>query len=263
MAGRELPTSSADPLAGIASLVQSLGGSKTSSNPGDISALQQVLAQLQGTDYEGMLKGIFQQAAGNIPGLQQAFGNAAGARSGGNSAVQAALSKLLQQTVVGAQEKIANQQLQNQQTQANAAANIAQATKGTKSTTGTSLGQAAQMLAGLQLFGKLRSSFNDENGIGGMIDSMKNGLSGNGTAANSLPFESGFPTSNVLSGGDSAPTQMSSPVLDFSGGNLDFGASNIFDLGSGNWTFGDNNLTNPDFMGPPNIQEFEDLGQYF
>lgn len=263
MGNEKLPTSGADPLAGIASLVQSLGGSKTSSNPGDISALQQVLAQLQGTDYEGMLKGIFQQAAGNIPGLQQAFGNAAGARSGGNSAVQAALSKLLQQTVTGAQEKIASQQLQNQQIQAGAAANIAQATKGTKSTVGTSLGQAAQMLAGLQLFGKLRSSFNDENGIGGMIDSFKNGTSGNGTAANSLPFESGFPTGVALTGGSSAPTQMSSPSLDFSGGNLDFGASNIFDLGSGNWTFGDNNLTNPDFMGPPNIQEFEDLGQYF
>jgi hypothetical protein len=263
MAERELPTSSADPLAGIASLVQALGGSKTSSNPGDISALQQVLAQLQGTDYEGMLKGIFQQAAGNIPGLQQAFGNAAGARSGGNSAVQAALSKLLQQTVVGAQEKIANQQLQNQQIQAGAAANIAQATKGTKSTAGTSLGQAAQMLAGLQLFGKLRSSFNDENGIGGLIDSFKNGGAGNGTATNNIPFESGFPDSTLRLGGNPAPVQMTSPVLDFSGGNLDFGTSDIFDLGGGNWVLGDNNFTNPDFMGPPNIQGFEDLGQYF
>jgi len=84
-----------------AQLLQLLGGTKTTTSPGDISALQSTLGQLQGTDYEAMLKAIFQQAGGQIPGIQQALGNAIGARSGGNSAVQAALQKLLAQTSTG------------------------------------------------------------------------------------------------------------------------------------------------------------------
>ena len=101
-----------------------------------------------------MLKAIFQQAGGQIPGLQQALGNAVGARSGGNSAVQAALQKLLAQTSTGAMDQIAKLQSQNMQTQASIGGNIAQATKGTTVKEGTNvsggLANAAKLIAVLQ-----------------------------------------------------------------------------------------------------------------
>lgn len=137
-----------------ANLLTLLGGTKTTTSPGDTGALQSTLGQLQGTDYEAMLKAIFQQAGGQIPGLQQALGNAVGARSGGNSAVQAALQKLLAQTSTGAMDQIAKLQSQNMQTQANIGGNIAQATKGTTERKGTDLGgglaNATKLVALLQ-----------------------------------------------------------------------------------------------------------------
>lgn len=135
-------------------LLKLLGGTKTTSSPGDTGALEKTFADLQGTDYEAMLKAIFQQAGGQIPGLQQALGNAIGARSGGNSAVAAALQKLLAQTSTGAMDQVAKLQAQNFQTQANVGGNIAQATKGTNVQTGTNvssgLTEAAKLIALLQ-----------------------------------------------------------------------------------------------------------------
>lgn len=147
-----LPTGQTTGMIGnISALLQLLGGQKTTqtSNPGDISALQATLGQLQGADYNAMLQSIFQQAGGQIPGIQAAMGNATGARSGGNSAVQAALQKLLQQTTIAGQQQIAQQQLQNQQTQVQAGQGIAQATKGTQQTQqqGTNVGKGAGALA--------------------------------------------------------------------------------------------------------------------
>lgn len=147
-----LPTGQANSLAAnIASLLQTFGGTQTTatSNPGDIAALQATLGQLQGADYNAMLQSIFQQAGGQIPGLQAGLSNAVGARSGGNSAVAAALQKLLQQTTIAGQEQIAKQQLANQQTQVQAGNAIAQATKGTQQTQqqGTNLKQGAGNLA--------------------------------------------------------------------------------------------------------------------
>ena len=169
----------ANPLAGIASLLQTLGGTKdkTTTSAGDTAALQSVLQQLQGQDYTQLLQGIFQQAAGNIPGLQSAYANATGARSGGNSAVQAALSSLLQQTTLAAQDNIARQKAQNLATQTQAANAIAQATRGTSTakTSGTNMGQAAKLIAGLQLMGKLRGMANDEEGLGGMLNKLTGG----------------------------------------------------------------------------------------
>ena len=135
-------------------LLKLLGGTKTTTSPGDTGALQKTFADLQGTDYEAMLKAIFQQAGGQIPGIQQAMGNAIGARSGGNSAVQAALQKLLAQTSTGAMDQVAKLQAQNFATQANVGGNIAQATKGTTQKTGTDvtggLANAAKLVALLQ-----------------------------------------------------------------------------------------------------------------
>lgn len=145
----------------VAALMQMLGGQRTTtrSNPGDIAALQQTYGDLRGADYNAMLQSIFQQAAGAIPGLQTGMANAIGARSGSNSAVQAALQKLLQQTTVAAQDQMAKQQLQNQQAQVQAGTSIANATKGTQQTQqqGTNIGKGAgnlaQAAALLQLLG--------------------------------------------------------------------------------------------------------------
>ena len=132
-----------------AALLQLLGGTKTTTSPGDTTALQGTLAGLKGVDYEAMLKAIFQQAGGQIPGLQQALGNAVGARSGGNSAVQAALQKLLAQTSTGAMDQVAKLQAQNFQTQANVGNSIAQATQGTTKKTGTDIKSGATNLAAI------------------------------------------------------------------------------------------------------------------
>lgn len=152
--GREKVPVTNDITGGLAALLQQLGGTKTTSSPGDTAALQNVMSQLQGQDYEKMLQAIFNKAGGQIPGLQAAMSNAIGARTGGNSAVAAALQKLMQDTTVNAQDQIAKLQSQNMQTQMSAAANVAQATKGTTQKTGTDVGgglaNAAKILALLQ-----------------------------------------------------------------------------------------------------------------
>ena len=135
------------------------GGTTTTANPGDTAALAALLAQLQSSDYAGLLQSIFNQATQQIPQLQVALGNAMGARSGSNSAVAVALQNLLKQTALEGQKQVADQQLQNQQIQANAAGNVAQATKGTtqQTTNNSNLAQLAGILglaqAGVQLTG--------------------------------------------------------------------------------------------------------------
>lgn len=152
-----LPTKVAvptDPMAGIASLLTTLGGTKTTTNAGETDVLRSAVADLKGTDYEALLTSIFQKAAGEIPGIQHAFGNAVGARSGSNSAVAAALQQLLKDTTVGAQGQIATQKLNNSNLQINAGNSIAQATKGTTQQSGTNVGQAAKTMAVLQMLSK-------------------------------------------------------------------------------------------------------------
>ena len=137
-----------------AQLLGLLGGTKTTTNPGNINPLMQTLAGLQGQDYDAMLKAIFNKAGAQIPGLQAAYTNAIGARSGGNSAVQAALQKLLADTSTGAMDQVAKLQSQNFATQANVGQSVANATKGTTSKTGTDvsggLSKTAQIVALLQ-----------------------------------------------------------------------------------------------------------------
>ena len=113
----------------ISALLQMLGGtagkSTTTQNPGDIAALQNVIGQLQGADYNALLQSIFQAAGGAIPGLQSAYGRSVGARSSNNAPVQAALNELLKQTTLAAQDKIVTQGLQNQQLQVQAGQGVA------------------------------------------------------------------------------------------------------------------------------------------
>ncbi len=110
------------------------GGTSTTeaySSPGDITALQALLGELGGANYQQVLESIFAQAGGKIPGFMSALQNSVGARSGGNSAVQGMLQKLLSETALQGQSQIADLSLRNANTRAQIGANIAQATKGT------------------------------------------------------------------------------------------------------------------------------------
>lgn len=134
--GQPVQVNSGSQVADWATLVKTLLGQQgTTTQTGDTAALQALIAQLQGTDYNAVLQSIFQQASGQIPGLQAAYGNAIGARSGSNSAVQAGLNDLLKQTTVAGAKQVADMQLANQQIQANAGANIAQANRTTTEST--------------------------------------------------------------------------------------------------------------------------------
>lgn len=177
-------------LANLPALAQMLGGTTqtTNTNAGDITALQSVLGQLQGTDYNAMLQSIFQQAAGGIPQLQSRMSNALGARSGSNSAMAAALQKLLQDTTLAAQENIAAQQLQNMQTQVQTGQAIAQATKGTQSTTTnkTNVGGAASNLAKATALMTLLGQATKLSGANNLSDAIGK-LTGLGTGATITP----------------------------------------------------------------------------
>jgi hypothetical protein len=185
-----------DPLGGLPQLLQALGGTRTtqSTNAGDTAALTQLISQLQGTDYNKLLEAVFQQAAGAIPGFQAAYGNAVGARSTGNSAVQAALNKLLTQAAIQGQSQIADQQLRNAQIQAQAGGSIAQATRGTQQTqkSGTNLGQAATMIAGLQLLGKARGLFEDDGVFGKIFGGNGGGQGGAGAVVTPIGGATAF-----------------------------------------------------------------------
>lgn len=138
----------------IGQLANTLGGTSTTSNAGNTGALENALAQLaaqNNTGYEALLQSIFQQGAAQMSGFQHAYGNSIGARARGNSGTNAALSRLLKDTTVGAQGQIVAQQNANIGQQIQAGQAIAQATKGTNQQQGTNLGQAAQNLAILKL----------------------------------------------------------------------------------------------------------------
>lgn len=129
------------------------GGQTQTVTATNTEPLQNVLSQLQGVDYNAMLQDIFQQAAGQIPGLQSAYGRAVGARSSGNAPMQAVLQSLLQQTALAGQKQVAAQQSQNLQTQVQAAS----AMTGKKQTTkqNSQLGQMAAILGLVQAATKL------------------------------------------------------------------------------------------------------------
>lgn len=184
-------TPAAGGVAEVGNLLQMLGGTKETStstqSPADIAGLKALMAQLQGADYNAQLQAIFQTAAGQIPGLQSAYGRAAGARTSNNTAVQAALNELLKATTVEAQGKIANQQLQNQQIQAQAGQAVAQATKGTTQTQatkqGTNVPKAAGSLAVLEALARLSSNKTVQD----MVGKVTGGVVGTAPAAAAAP----------------------------------------------------------------------------
>lgn len=110
------------------------GGTSTTtgySSPGDTAALQALLGELGGANYQQVLESIFAQAGGKIPGFMAALQNSVGARSGSNSAVAGMLQRLLAETALQGQAQIADLGLRNANIRAQIGANIAQATRGT------------------------------------------------------------------------------------------------------------------------------------
>lgn len=215
----------------VINLINTLGGSTgtttTTQSPADIAGLQALQQQLQGADYNALLQSIFQQAAGAIPGLQSAYGRAVGARTARNAPVQAALNELLKQTTVAAQDKIAQQQLQNQQIQAQAGQAVAQATKGTTQTTqeksGTNLQKAAAMLALLQAATKLSGSNTVQDMVGKITGSAKTPaqqpmVAQTQAAPQAAASVSNAPTARAAAtpGMAAAPAAAAVPVVDYS-----------------------------------------------
>jgi hypothetical protein len=178
------------PLADLASL---LGGTRTqTSSSANINPLLGLLTTIQSRDPNAQLAAVFQQAAGQIPGMQARLSNAIGARPGTNAPVAAQLQKLLQQTTLAGQQQIANQQLQSDATQANIGSAIAQATRGTNVQSGTNLGRATQVMGlltaadkamnselgrraidkGSELLGSLGQYFGDGGGVSDAAGAM-------------------------------------------------------------------------------------------
>lgn len=133
----KVPQSSGTGLEGIIQLANLIGGKRETTtqtmNPGDIAALQKVVADAQAQDFTKLLESIFAQAQGAIPQVGAAYGRRMG-RSYGNVGAQSALNEILKQTTLEAQKQIADQQMRNREIQANVGAAIAQATKGTTQT---------------------------------------------------------------------------------------------------------------------------------
>jgi hypothetical protein len=266
--GRTAVPNAADPLGGLASLAEMLGGTKTTTNAGDVTALKQALAGLQGQDSEALLKSIFQQASQQVPNLQSSMGRAIGARSGNNSALATALQNLLKDTTIAGQDQLVKQQLANLQAQTQAGTAIAQATKGTTQQQGTNVGQAGKtlaILAGLnKLLGKNGSNLQDTakslfGGITGTAEPTSapaGNLQGAGTVGNvgamapanyslssavaPLAIGSSFtgadyslPTTNISSEGLQVPTQSSGNTNYDFGQGYDFTADYGFSSGGG------------------------------
>jgi hypothetical protein len=157
----------------VADLLALFGGKQqTTQNTADISGLQALQGELGGQDFSGLLASIFQQAAGQTPGLQARMSNAVGARTGGNGAVNAALQKLLQDTTIKAQGQLVQQQMANQQLRGDVAGKIAQGTSGSKTDSGINMKNAATGLGGLQAIGTaLKSDLGKKatSGIGSLL----------------------------------------------------------------------------------------------
>ena len=172
-------------LQALMSLIGGGGGQTQNVTTTNTAPLQTVLSQLQGVDYNAMLQGIFQQAAGQIPGLQSAYGRAVGARSSGNAPMQAALQALLQQTTLAGQQQVAAQQNQNMATQVQAASAMTGKRQTTKQN--SQLGQMAAILGLAQAATKLGGYKTVQEMLGAVTGTGTGTGTGGGTAAPIAP----------------------------------------------------------------------------
>lgn len=201
-------------ISNIATILDLLGGQKSSqTTTSDTSALKGILGNLQGgQDYDALLKSIFTQAGGQIPGLTAGLANSLGARTGNNSAVSTALGKLLETTALKGQQQTAQLQQNNQQLQVQAAAAIANGNKTTTGTSGLNQGKAAQNLAILGAGSKLLDS-----GIGKTVTGKAKSLWDSATGETPADLPQQFDTSPS----DFAQLDQVSAPADFAGGGSD------------------------------------------
>lgn len=234
----------------IAELLGLLGGQKgTTTVQGDTGALNSVIGQIQATDPAALLQSIFSQAGGQIPGLTAARSNAVGARTGGNSVSGTAVDKLLQDTVLKAQQQLMSQKLQQQALQVQAGTAIAGANKTQQTQQGTNLGKAGTILGALSAGQKLLGSPLGQQVVQkgkGLFDQL---TGGGGTGAADLSssaatdFGSNFAPVSYENSFDSSaidPTSWGDVGSLFGGG--------LSDLGSGfsDVSFDSTDLTPPD-----------------
>lgn len=232
-------------LAPLIDLATLLGGTRSSTtSSANIAPLQQLLGTIQSRDPSAQLQAIFQQAAGQMPGLQARYANAVGARSGSNSAVQGQLNKLLQQTTLAGQNQLATQQLQSDATQANIANAIAQATRGTTTQAGPNLGRATQIIGLLTAGNKLYKSELGQQAVrkgGELLGSLGEYFSSSGnpiTGGDYSVIGSGYDFGEGLTDFASSAGSFLDAIGNYDWGNFDFnfadgGAVNTRELRSG------------------------------
>jgi len=197
-AAGKVPVPSTSNLVGdIIGLTQLLGGQRqtVTKSPGDVAALQKLIADATAMDYTSQLESVFNKAQGAIPQIYAGYGRTMG-RSYGNSQIQAALGELLKQTTLAGAKQVADLELQNRQLATNAASALAQATTGTSqtSTTKTPLAPAVGALLLLQTLGSLKGN-QQGNVFEDMGKAVKNifspsGSSGAGTVSGTAPMAS-------------------------------------------------------------------------
>lgn len=201
------PLPQTDPVAMLTALLSS-GGNVQTSNAGDTSLLQQTFANAGALDPNALLQAIFAQAGGQIPGLQNAFANAVGARRSGNSGVANALSQLLAQTTLAGQKQVMDQKQNLLQTQANVAGTVAQATAGTKKSTTPDVANSAKNLLMLQGLAKLA-----DTDIGkSLLGTAKGTASGTTGTVNTAPglAAAGAPQMSMAPAAMAAPLSLNS-----------------------------------------------------
>lgn len=212
MADGKVPQSSGTGLEGVIQLADLLGGRRQTTtqtmNPGDVAALQKVLADAEAQDFTKLLESIFAQAQGAIPQVGANYGRRMG-RSYGNVGAQAALNEILKQATLEGQKQIAEQQMRNREIQANAGAAIAQATKGTTQTTTQKTKNPLGAPIGLLL---AANALNDVS-KGAVFELPKKILGGIGAGLGSGGGGGGSVSSAPAFTGSSNYTPMASPAM--------------------------------------------------
>lgn len=138
-------------------LANLFGGQKTSTTGSANTSLISALAPqvMNPADPAALIASLFQQAQGQMPALAAARSNAVGGRTGRNSGIVSASDKLLQDTVLKAQQQIMQQEQTRQQIAASLATGLAGATRGQTTQQGTNLGRATGVLGLLSAGSKL------------------------------------------------------------------------------------------------------------
>lgn len=234
---------SADLAKTIEALLGGGAGQKTSTTQ-NTSALQDVLAQLNGIDPSAQLATLFQQAQAKIPQIAAAKAGSGSRTPGGTLDPQ--MAKLLSQITLAAQQQMSQQQLQKAEIATRAAQGVAngstQVTQTPQASSMQKLMQAITVAQGAgKMFGvdlgqeggkKLRELFGiTSTGLGESVSPI--GLS------SGLDFGSGSQPFTGLSGADlSIPSPSMSFGNDFSGFS-DFSSFGSMPDFSSSFSFGD------------------------